>query len=143
MEMDCEEVLVMGEVEFVRIRLKGQSFLYNQIRKMVGAIVQAFRFDFDHTYIDNSLKHNSMKIPIAPGEGLMLNRVAYDHYNSIKDHRKSNKGEVSVPDCPKLKRELEDFRLDLVRFVGSQEREKQVFARWLAMLDYNKDDYFE
>jgi len=29
-------------IEFVRFYLKGQSFLYNQIRKMVGCMIQVF-----------------------------------------------------------------------------------------------------
>lgn len=34
-------------IEFVHFFLKGQSFLYNQIRKMIGSIIQVYRGGMD------------------------------------------------------------------------------------------------
>jgi tRNA U38,U39,U40 pseudouridine synthase TruA len=38
-------------LEFVHLFLKGQSFLYNQIRKMVGSMIQVFHGMLDREII--------------------------------------------------------------------------------------------
>ena len=78
-------------LEFVHFYLKGQSFLYNQIRKMVGSMIQAFHgsLDKDH-FIANTFCENGVNVALAPGDGLMLERVAYDRYNENNAHKKSD-----------------------------------------------------
>ena len=43
----------------------------------MGAITQVMRWNLRDEFIDNTFQGNSIGIPIAPGEGLMLNRVSY------------------------------------------------------------------
>ena len=60
MEMKAEEFMYVNSetfavtdaedpkaIEFVRFFLKGQSFLFNQIRKMVGCMIQVFHGNLD------------------------------------------------------------------------------------------------
>lgn len=68
-------------IEFVCIRVKGQSFMMHQIRKMIGlavAIVKGFATE-DH--LKRSMEEPYMDIPKAPGLGLMLEEVHFDSYN--------------------------------------------------------------
>lgn len=68
-------------IEFVRFYLKGQSFLYNQIRKMVGCMIQVFHGGLGDQFVENTHKDNVMMVAIAPGDGLLCEKVAYDKYN--------------------------------------------------------------
>ena len=70
-------------IEFVRFYLKGQSFLFNQIRKMVGSMIQVFHGELGPGYIENTHKENRLQVALSPGDGLLLERVAYDQYNSM------------------------------------------------------------
>ena len=78
-------------LEFVKFYLKGQSFLYNQIRKMVGCIVQVIhgQLDADH-HMKNSFTNNGVLIALSPGDGLMLEKVGYDRYNEYNTQKKSD-----------------------------------------------------
>ena len=77
-------------LEFIHFYIKGQSFLYNQIRKMVGSIIQVFHGDLDkENFMSNTFTENGVNIALAPGDGLMLEKVSYDLYNEHNNHKKS------------------------------------------------------
>jgi tRNA pseudouridine38-40 synthase len=72
LETVLEEV---GDVKLIKIKLYGQSFLYHQIRKMVGAIIQLLVNGKDQDFILNSFASNKMGIWLAPSHGLLLDMV--------------------------------------------------------------------
>lgn len=112
MEVKVKDYMVYDGIEFARVYLKGQAFLYNQIRKMIGAIFMIMRFELPESFLDHSLKDNQMTVPTAPGEGLMLNKVAFDIYNRSKRELR----EKIQPWESKLD-EIEQFRIDLVNYI--------------------------
>lgn len=62
------------------LRVKGEGFGYNQIRTMMGALVQLGRYEITLEDISNSLKPKSgitMNF-VAPASGLILNSVVYN-----------------------------------------------------------------
>ena len=65
-------------IEFVHFYLQGQSFLFNQIRKMVGGMVQCFHGQLGSSFVENAHRDNSLMVALSPGDGLLLERVAYD-----------------------------------------------------------------
>ena len=67
--------------KYVLIKLLGQSFMYNQIRKMVGMLIYVFRNDIDTVFIENSFGKNVYDIWLAPSEGLLLDSIQFDAYN--------------------------------------------------------------
>ena len=71
-------------VEWLVLEVHGQSFLYNQIRKMVGAALQVINGalsveDLRANFLETDARNPS--IPIAPGLGLYLHEMEYDGYN--------------------------------------------------------------
>ena len=69
--------------QYVRFRIHGQSFIYHQIRKMVGSMIQIFQEDMDETFIDNSFTYNKTPIWLAPSQGLLLDRVGYPNLDYV------------------------------------------------------------
>jgi tRNA U38,U39,U40 pseudouridine synthase TruA len=61
-----------NSMEFVHFFLKGQAFLYNQIRKMIGSIIQIIRGDLDDDFLANTFTDNYVNVCLAPGDGLLL-----------------------------------------------------------------------
>lgn len=59
-------------IEFIHFFLKGQAFLYNQIRKMIGSIIQVFRGNLGDDFIPNTFTDNFVNVCLAPGDGLLL-----------------------------------------------------------------------
>lgn len=63
--------------DMIIITLKGQSFLLNQIRKMVGLAIEIIRGTAPEWAIEDALeKSNKRILHMAPGEGLLLDRVS-------------------------------------------------------------------
>ncbi|KAF0716875.1 Aste57867_2617 [Aphanomyces stellatus] len=63
---------------YIRIRLTGASFLLNQIRCMVGAVIGvasgAMDVDFLHAALDTN---HIVRVPTAPAEGLVLSGCSF------------------------------------------------------------------
>lgn len=78
---DCGEPFVLKDVEFVTLKVKGQSFMLHQIRKMVGLALAIIRGLADKSTIALATGRIIVDIPTAPGLGLMLDQVHYDRYN--------------------------------------------------------------
>lgn len=73
----CDELIEFKDFQAIKFRVTGQSFLYNQIRKMIGSIIDVLRDNKSHSHIDNSFYGNKVDIPKAPGEGLYLYNVMF------------------------------------------------------------------
>lgn len=125
-------------MEFVHFYLRGQSFLYNQIRKMIGSIVQVFRGNLDETFISNTFRDNFLNVCLAPGDGLLLEQVCYDKYNSLNDNKK---GEIMLKYVSQSK-EVRQFREEIVGHIAKRELVHKAFSRWLCQFDDYCDDYY-
>lgn len=105
-------------IEFVKFYLKGQSFLYNQIRKMIGSIVQVIHGNLDgEHHMKNSFSNNGVLIALSPGDGLMLEKVAYDKYNEFNTQKKAD---IMIQRQTQTD-ELNDFRKLLVSHIAKRE----------------------
>uniref|UniRef100_A0A1B0D9A1 Pseudouridylate synthase 1 homolog n=1 Tax=Phlebotomus papatasi TaxID=29031 RepID=A0A1B0D9A1_PHLPP len=77
----CQDPFVVEDVEFVELRVKGQSFMMHQIRKMVGLALAIIRGHQDVKLLENAFTQTRLNIPRAPGLGLVLDTLHYDRYN--------------------------------------------------------------
>lgn len=76
-EISVDELISYDKFEAIRFKIIGQSFLYNQIRKIIGMFIDVCRNSRDFTYLDNTFMSNKFDVPKAPAEGLYLNRVSF------------------------------------------------------------------
>ena len=61
---------------------------------MVGSIIQVMHGDLVPThFMNNSFTNNGVLVALAPGDGLMLEKVAYDKYN---EHNTDKKNEIMI-----------------------------------------------
>jgi tRNA pseudouridine38-40 synthase len=85
-----EPVLVPGcddqpDTQWIPVQVTGQSFLLNQIRKMISAAVDLARGVASTEQITQTLsKEYRMKVNVAPAHGLFLDRSFFDLYNKHK-----------------------------------------------------------
>jgi tRNA U38,U39,U40 pseudouridine synthase TruA len=57
---------------------------------MVGSIVQVFHGNLDgEDFMKNTFTNNGVLVALAPGDGLLLEKVAYDRYNDSTPNKKS------------------------------------------------------
>lgn len=83
-------------VRWVRMDIHGQSFLLNQIRKMIGLAVAVYRGVAPRNGIEIATDpQRNFGTPMAPELGLLLAECLYEAYNA---RRKSGYDELSVGD---------------------------------------------
>lgn len=73
--------LIKNTYEFATIKIKGQSFMLHQIRKMIGLVLAVIRGLTTAETVTKCFKEEKIDIPTAPGLGLVLNQVHYDRYS--------------------------------------------------------------
>jgi tRNA pseudouridine38-40 synthase len=71
--------------DYLIFHVIGQSFIYHQIRKMVGCIIMVFINQNPPTYIPNTFFRNQICMPLAPARGLYLRALSFDNYNKKKE----------------------------------------------------------
>lgn len=80
-QLECDAPFIVDGVEFCVIRIRGNSFMMHQIRKMMGLILAVIRKVIDSSIFDVAFTEKLINCPTAPGLGLVLDRLCYDGYN--------------------------------------------------------------
>lgn len=81
---DCSEPFTDNktDTEWVLCSVIGQSFLLNQIRKMIGYAAEVVRGSASISQLEDSFGTNKCDVPMAPGLGLYLDELFFDFYNN-------------------------------------------------------------
>ena len=83
MSITVSEPFYKDDIEYVEVRIHGQSFLLHQIRKMISFAVLNSRFgrkNFQGNFF-NALSTLDVHVPKCPSEYLFLSQVFFDDFN--------------------------------------------------------------
>ncbi|KIW02066.1 tRNA pseudouridine(38-40) synthase, variant 1 [Verruconis gallopava] len=125
--------ILIGDTEWLSLKVHGQSFMMHQIRKMVGMATLVVRCGaVAEKVMADSFTEKLYSIPKAPALGLLLERPVFDNYNA-KATGKFDRGEVSFT---KYEKEMEEFKRREIyeRIFGEEEREN-VFHSFFSHVD--------
>lgn len=129
----CEDPFINTTtgIEFIKIVFYGQSFLLNQIRKMVGMAIEVMHGSMSLDQMTYSFHANcKMDIPMIPALGLYLADIFFDGYNNkqriltnkdqqIKEARE-NAGSEEKQEGEETKEGEENVNLQEVEKVGEE-----------------------
>ncbi|XP_033075961.1 tRNA pseudouridine synthase A isoform X2 [Trachypithecus francoisi] len=131
LEMYCEEPFVREGLEFAVIRVKGQSFMMHQIRKMIGLVVAIVKGYAPESVLERSWGTEKVDVPKAPGLGLVLERVHFEKYNQ----RFGNDGLHEPLDWVQEEGKVAAFKEEhIYPTIISTERDERSMAQWLSTL---------
>ncbi|XP_053693611.1 pseudouridylate synthase 1 homolog [Sabethes cyaneus] len=133
MSFECEAPFVPEEttVEFATIKIKGQSFMLHQIRKMVGLTLAVIRGLTPAETILKAFEEVRYGIPTAPGLGLVLSRIHYEKYNA----RYGQDGCHEVLDFQKEDEQIQDFfQKHIASTIVKTELTTNSMVEWLETL---------
>lgn len=131
LQMYCEEPFVREGLEFAVIRVKGQSFMMHQIRKMVGLVVAIVKGYAPESVLERSWGQEKVDVPKAPGLGLVLERVHFEKYNQ----RFGNDGLHEPLDWAQEEAKVAAFKEQhIFPTIVSTERGERSMAQWLSTL---------
>lgn len=74
-------------MEWINVKLRGQSFMLHQIRKMIAMAMLVTRTNTPTSVISQSFGPHKINIPKAPALGLLLEKPFFDGYNQRIAHR--------------------------------------------------------
>lgn len=97
--------IIIGDTEWLSLKVHGQSFMMHQIRKMVGLVSLMVRCGTPLDRIEESYQNQKMAIPKAPGLGLLLERPVFDNYN----RKASDLGKETI-DFSKYEEKIQAFK---------------------------------
>ncbi|CAL1533324.1 unnamed protein product [Lymnaea stagnalis] len=133
-KFECSEPYVRDNIEFITLRVKGQSFMLHHIRKMIGLTIAILRGYCGESTIDACWGPDKVDIPKAPGLGLVLEELHFDGYNK-------KFGKDGVHDCidwSRYKDDIEKFKEEqIISTIVAEEKTNRVMFNWLRTLQFH------
>uniref|UniRef100_A0A7S1KQV1 Pseudouridine synthase I TruA alpha/beta domain-containing protein n=1 Tax=Percolomonas cosmopolitus TaxID=63605 RepID=A0A7S1KQV1_9EUKA len=118
-------------LEWTVVHIYGSSFLFNQIRKMIGAVIAIRKGIFDKNIFDTVFDSKvEMYTPRIPGHGLMLKDMKFGAYNNQKG---AQHGELYP--FKDFQENIQIFKKQLFRHIMALESDNQEWQRWVYLMD--------
>ncbi|GFE54378.1 tRNA pseudouridine [Babesia ovis] len=128
-EIQVEERSMSG-IDAVSVVITGQSFLYNQIRKMLGLAYAVYIGIAPRCAISFALsKWHTVQTPLAPAEGLFLHHPYFDAYN-----RKCSPPQTPFIEYDDIKSSVEQFKQAHIYPEIASTFQGDVWSTWLSKL---------
>ncbi|KAF2030794.1 pseudouridine synthase [Setomelanomma holmii] len=131
--------IIINETEWLSLKVHGQSFMMHQIRKMVGMAALSVRCGTNPKTMEESFGNVIVRIPKAPGLGLLLERPVFDSYNEkqAKQHGRE------TLDFNKFNDKIEEFKeREIYQRIFREEAQGNQFNAFFTHLDNYKDPQF-
>lgn len=134
-DVSIDSVVTVGGMEFVRVKILGQSFMLNQIRKMVGLVIGVARRLIDESVFERVFSEAGFHLPTAPALGLYLNRMYFNGYDKKCRESKAEDRETVEAQVVANEAMIDKFRHEFI-YPAICDTEAQTLAayRWLASL---------
>lgn len=143
MSFTCSEPFMNHGIEFVALRVVGQSFMLHQIRKMCGLVVHLMRrgvsdkCDIEDVF-SSAFSAHKWPVPSVPPDGLFLDRLYFDGYNKKADRmlvvNKTVRDGLTY-DSPELVARLDSFKRQYIHgHIAQRIVLYRPFSGWLNTL---------
>ncbi|CAO2651497.1 Nn.00g040670.m01.CDS01 [Neocucurbitaria sp. VM-36] len=133
------EPIIINDTEWLSLKVHGQSFMMHQIRKMVGMAALTVRCGTDPKIMEESFGNVVVRIPKAPGLGLLLERPVFDSYN---EKQATQHGREKI-DFNKFNKDIEEFKeREIYQRIFREEAQGNQFNTFFTHLDNYKDPQF-
>jgi len=130
-ELVCTGPFLENGLEWLRITINGDSFMYHQIRKIVGMTIAVMRKAAPEGHLLKSFAKLRIDVPRAPGLGLILDEVKLGRYN-----KKGGEDGVHIPLIWTPYEDVVDkFKKEhIYSIIFEQEKKTKSMLNWLGTL---------
>ncbi|KAG8346328.1 putative tRNA pseudouridine synthase [Trypanosoma vivax] len=131
---------VCGGLEVVRIELCGQSFMFNQIRKMIGTVAAMCVAGLPPEYLRQHFLNKAIRCgtPMAPANGLFLTYLDFQRYNyrleRIQTEGQNGIGKKGLHVDRVDEGAVAEFRRKIVAVILRNEMAIDGMGRWMRSL---------
>ncbi|EPY51275.1 tRNA pseudouridine synthase Lsp1 [Schizosaccharomyces cryophilus OY26] len=137
---NASDPIMIGNTEWISLKVHGQSFMLHQIRKMIALAVLMVRTGCNLSRIQDAFKKTKVNIPKGPGFGLLLESPFFKGYNE----HKAPENDRDPIDFSKYSESIEKFKhAHIYDKIFEEENRKQVFHCFLTFIDSYKELDFQ
>ncbi|KAG6610796.1 tRNA pseudouridine(38-40) synthase [Phytophthora cinnamomi] len=139
---EAERPFVQNDMEWVRLRVVGQSFLLHHIRKMIGTAVEIVSGVTDPSTIERAMQLTKMDLPKAPSVGLYLAQAHFEVYNlKMAESIQTSHPPLDLKE-PAVAAAVEQFKRDFIfDHIMKHEERTRTYAKWLRTMEVLPFDY--
>ena len=142
--IEVSDPFVHEGVEWVKISLDGQSFMLNQIRKMIGCVATVLASDQKDDFVAECLEKKVKRgIPMAPANGLLLIALDFQRYNKGLERVQGN-GDNATGKKPVLldeehhkSEDVEYIRSRILGVIAKKEKDEVIMSRWMRSVRHS------
>ncbi|KAI8321780.1 tRNA pseudouridine synthase [Martensiomyces pterosporus] len=126
--------------EWLSLKVKGQSFMLHQIRKMVGLVILMARSDVPLKLMDELFGGPRVNVPKAPGLGLLLEQPVFEAFN--KRAAKQQQGSTDPVTFAPYSEEMDAFKNKFIYdAIIRSEMADRVFDSWVQSVEVFPEQY--
>ncbi|KAL4114069.1 hypothetical protein PRIC2_014749 [Phytophthora ramorum] len=139
---EADPPFVQSGMEWVRLRVVGQSFLLHHIRKMIGTAVEIVSGVTDPSAIERAMQLTKMDLPKAPSVGLYLAQAHFEVYNmKMAESIQTSHPPLDLKE-PAVAAAVEKFKRDFIfDHIMKHEERTRTYAKWLRTMEVLPFDY--
>ncbi|ORX45882.1 tRNA pseudouridine synthase [Hesseltinella vesiculosa] len=112
LSIKVSDPFMIDRTEWLSVKLHGQSFMLNQIRKMISMGVLVVRHKSPLSLIERTFEDKKINIPKAPALGLLLEQPVFQTYNKKVDSRRDADEKKKKEDQPTQQKVHEYINFD-------------------------------
>jgi tRNA pseudouridine38-40 synthase len=118
--------------DFVLFTIRGNAFLFNQIRIMIALVVLVSVGRFSVADIPGSFADDPMDLPIFPGEGLFLDQVEYTEFMKVSNETGMFTGVMRDVEFTACRPQIDQWRdAVLLPHIADLVTRERIFEKWL------------
>ncbi|OWZ14188.1 TRNA pseudouridine(38-40) synthase [Phytophthora megakarya] len=142
LSFEAERPFVQNGMEWVRLRVVGQSFLLHHIRKMIGTAVEIVSGVTGAATVDRAMELTKMDLPKAPSVGLYLAQAHFEVYNmKMVDSIQTSHPPLDLKEAD-VAAAIEQFKRDFIfDHIMKHEESTRTYAKWLRTMEVLPFDY--
>ena len=126
-----DKPIIIGNTEWLSLKVHGQSFMMHQIRKMVSSAALIVRCGCHEGRIQDTFLESRVSIPKAPSLGLLLERPVFDKYNE----KLIEFGREPI-DFGRYEKEVSEFKQrEIYERIFRDEEKDNIFLAFFSALD--------
>ncbi|KAI8646608.1 pseudouridine synthase [Parasitella parasitica] len=131
-DISVDDPMIIQGMEWLSVKLHGQSFMLHQIRKMISMAMLCTRTGTPLTLLDKTFESAKINIPKAPALGLLLDRPVFKLYNDRMQAMEQRK----TIDFDQYQHAIEKFKRESIYSkIFQQELRDKVFDAFLLAID--------
>jgi tRNA pseudouridine38-40 synthase len=143
MAFGADKPFVENGMEWIRLRVLGQSFLLHHIRKMIGTACEVVAGTCGVETIAKAFELDKMDLPKAPSVGLYMAQAHFEVYNNkLLDSVQTSHPPLDFKGDAEVCARIEQFKKDFIfEHILAHEQATRSYAKWIKLLSSLPFDY--